>query len=289
MHGRIIANLYGKHRGPQVHPEPVEPPPLPVVNPLLKKSIPYRLQVETVMKRSDLPALSRGGQQLVNLIQSTQTLRLVHASMEVNNDEVRLFHYWNMGYDADALTMAELQLPDMPGYARFEKLIVDEIKDIVIPTARARRDPSAELDLAARYVYFRAAYKVTTENLSEFQARLEASVIPFAISNGWFLGDSFLGITGLAGKIVQFWIVPENAVALAPARLAAAPWQDLLREAPTYKFLEALPADPFLGDRTSKPTEIAIPIRQAKSDKKKNGSAGTHSKTTQPGGLSHAK
>jgi hypothetical protein len=249
MHGRIVANLFGKHRGKNVklHPLVLRPPALK--SPLEQKSIPYRLQVETIMRRKDLPTLARGGKELVALIESTNTLNLLHASMEINNEEVRLFHYWNMNYDADNLTLAELRLPDMPAYARFDRLIVDEIKDIVIPTARSRFVPIPEQVFGQRYVYFMSTFQVRSENLAEFQAHLEGNVIPFADRNGWFLGDSFLGITGLAGRITQLWIVPENAVTLAPARLAAAPWQGLLRSAPTYKFLEPLPPDPFLGEQ----------------------------------------
>jgi hypothetical protein len=187
---------------------------------------------------------------------TTTGLALEHSSWEVTDDSVQLFNYWNMGMDADSLTYAELRLPDTPAYARYERLIVDEVKDIVVPVSLARRPPSRE-ELArdgltrndlrrGGYVYLRAAYSVRTTHLAEFAARLEASLTPFARHYGWYDGQAYIGITGRSGSIVQLWIIPESAVRLAENRLAAAHWQELLRHPPSCRFLEPTPTDPIL-------------------------------------------
>jgi hypothetical protein len=276
MNGRIVANLFGQYRGEKVKANARVALETTAKNeqgrsPLEARSIPYRLQVETVIQLADLPTLARGAKELVGLIESTDALKLLNAMMRVDKDQVRLFHYWNLDYDADNLTRAELRLPDAPGYARFEKIIVDEIKDIVIPAARARRElPAAEV--LGRYVYMRVAYLVGSDKLAEFQARLEACLLPFAYANGWYLGDSFLGITGQAGKIAQYWVVPEGAVALAPSRLAAAPWQSLLRQPAAYEFLEPLPTDFFLGDLATQERELAVAAVHESKNSKSQGS-----------------
>ena len=60
-------------------------------------------------------------------------------------------------------------------------------------------------------------------------------------------GDAFLGVTGLAGTVVQLWAIPEHATLVARQQLAATDWHELLAEAPVYRILEPAPTDPSLG------------------------------------------
>jgi hypothetical protein len=218
--------------------------------------MPYRLQVETTIRRQDLVVLRRTGPELVRLIEKAGLL-LLHSAWEVGNDVVRLFNWWNMGHDADSLTVAELKLPDTPAYARFDRLIIDEWKNISIPVARGSR--RERLNPGLRYVYLHASYRVPSHRLSEFAARLEASVIPFGRNHGWMFGDAFLGVTGLAGTVVQLWAIPEHATQVARQQLAATDWHELLAEAPVYRTLEPAPTDPSLGVNRNHPHSLLPP------------------------------
>lgn len=278
MNPRVIANLYSKHSNRSGFREKAEKfretrkavqaarreprQSEAIASPL---PMPYFLQVETQVTRRDLPFLYTSGPELVGLIEGSEhlengRLRLEHSSWEVTEDRVHLFNYWNMGMDADGLTYAELRLPDTPGYARFERLIVDEVKDIVVPVSIARRDPKPLVQELRnerrgppkplenqRFVYARVCYSVRARDLAEFAARLEASLLPFAENYGWYDGQAFIGITGHSGRIIQNWIVPESGVRLAEHRLASADWHALLPDRPTCRFLEPTPTDPILG------------------------------------------
>lgn len=218
----------------------------PKSNPF-KKIPEYQLQVVTEIARSNLAMIYKLGPELVGLIQDTGVLTLTHSSWYITEDVVRLHAYWDMHGDADSLTIAELQIPDKPAYAKFDQIMLSEVKDIVLPVPGGSMKSDVDPQQRNRYVYLRAMYQVETAKLSEFSARLQASVIPFAYKYGWMLGDAYLGVTGRAGSIVQLWIVPERVVQLAPQRLAATPWHELLKERPQYLVLEPTPTDPILG------------------------------------------
>jgi hypothetical protein len=219
----------------------------------VKQEPPYILQVMTRIARKDLSLLERMGDRLVRLIED-ENWDLVHASCEVSNTEVDLYLHWNIGPDANALLAAELNLPDKPAYARFERAIVFETKELFRPIARVSRP--VDMVPGERYIYLRASYNVRTRDLAEFQARLEESVVPFAKVNGWMLGDAFLGVTGISGAVTQLWLVPERSMSIAQARLARTPWQDLLVESPVCKFLDPMNIDPTFGQSQRRTTSV---------------------------------
>lgn len=217
--------------------------------------LPYQLQVETLVAREHLPLLVNQGPRLVSLIESTK-LKLTYAAWRVSGDTVTLCMNWDMGFDADLLTEAELLLPDIPEYAEFERLIIDEVKNIVVPVSMARRPamtwlPNGELQcnlpLGDKYVYLRAEYQVAARDLAEFAALLEGALFPFAKTHGWYDGRTFIGITGRAGELVQNWLVPESGASLAAQRLASAPWNGLLRKEPVVSVLEPAGTDPVMA------------------------------------------
>src|SRR6185503_20005723 len=142
-------------------------------------------------------------------------------------------------------------LPDKPAYARFERAIVAETKEIVMPVCRASRAIPENLDTVERYFYMRVSYNIKSTDLAEFQARLEESVIPFAKEHGWYLGDAYLGVTGVSGAVTQMWLVPERSIGLAATRLAKTEWQGLLSSPPEVRFLDPLAIDPSVGRRTA--------------------------------------
>lgn len=264
MHNRIYQNLY--HFDPQLTKRASEARSKKVTSLVTAKGkaatgtalksplpLPYQLQVETKVGRDKLPFLINKGARLVELIEST-TLTLTHAAWQVTSDSVSLFMNWDMGFDADALTEAELILPDIPEYAEFERLIIDETKNIVVPMSMARRPALTQeagelrcnLPLTDRYVYVRATYQVEARDLAEFAALLEGALWVFARDYGWYDGRTFIGLTGRAGELVQHWLVPEAGAALAAQRLASAPWRELSRNEPIVRVLEPTPTDPVI-------------------------------------------
>ncbi len=223
---------------------------------------PCFLQVGTVMNRQDLNILYSFCDQLKKIIEDSiidptlpkeqqVKMDIEHSCWDIQKDSVRLLHLWSLHNNANNLTRAELVLPDNPAYAKFDRLIVEETKDIVIPFAPGRDIKSASALLAAsRYVYLQATYVVKAQLLAEFQATLEAALVPFATRYDWLGGTTYLGVTGKSGAMTQLWLVPEETAVVAQRRLAAAPWQRLLPDAPTCTILEATPVDKYLGKKS---------------------------------------
>jgi hypothetical protein len=131
-------------------------------------------------------------------------------------------------------------------------LWISESKDIVIPINAVRREAKDEdghslLEEGRQYVYLRVTHEIPFVTVSEFAARLEGSLMPFARYNGWFLGDTYWGLTGKAGHVVQMWVIPEDDSQFAAQRLATLPWHALTSGPPTYQVLEPTPSDPTIG------------------------------------------
>jgi hypothetical protein len=214
-------------------------------------NMPYQLQVCAELHRAALPAFHRSSRGLVKIIEDAG-LKLRLSCWEVRGDVVNYFNYWDIGPDANRLTYVELILPDTPGFTQFAKLWITETKDIVIPINPIRRDTRAEdgqslLEDGRQYTYLRVTHDIPYVTVSEFAARLEGSLVPFARDNGWFLGDTYWGLTGKAGHVVQMWIIPEDDSVFAAQRLATLPWQALTTRPPTYQLLEPTPSDPTIG------------------------------------------
>jgi hypothetical protein len=244
--------IFNSRRPPVALKEKPERPARPRVNrgERTVEHVPHHLQVVAELARADLPAFHRSSHRLVGLIESAG-LKLELSCWEVRGDVVNFYNYWSMEADANRLTFAELVLPDLPGFARFAKLWLSETKDLVVPINDVKRtvvkNENLQLDEGKQYVYVRAVQTVPFVGISEFAARLEAGLIPFAKDNGWFLGDAYWGLTGPSGRVVQMWIVPEEDALFAAQRLATASWQTLVAGVPSYQVLEPTPADPLLG------------------------------------------
>ena len=142
-----------------------------------------------------------------------------------------------MGHDANALLAAERDLPDKPEYARFENFIIKETKEIIMPLARVSRSAPRKDGV---YVYMLVKYNVRTQNLAEFQARLEESIVPFAKKRDWLLGDSYLGVTGRAGDVSQLWLIPQAKITRAKADVREASWYKLINGEATIRILTPL-------------------------------------------------
>lgn len=237
MNPRVIANAYRLQRQESRRgmAASADPRPKPY----------FELQVETQIRRSNLNILYTLGKELLEIIEQAG-LKNRHSFWSVSHDIVQLYNCWTL-VDANTLTAAELALPDNPAYAKFERLIVEETKDLTIRVAPGR-DCNNELLNTERYLYMQVKYKSETRSLAEFQARLEASVVPFAHDYDWMLGDAFLGITGTSGALTQIWLVPESTAVQAERRILTTAWQPLLSGPPECEILEPTPFDPILGE-----------------------------------------
>src|SRR5882757_1666815 len=135
-------------------------------------------------------------------------LALVLSCWESSEDIVYFYNYWDIGPDANALIRAELLLPDVPRYGRFAKLWRTETKDLALRINPARAP--LQVNAGERWVYLRVVYQVPFVSLAEFVAVLEAAIVPFARAKGWAIGDAYMGVTGVAGTVVQIWAVPAE-------------------------------------------------------------------------------
>jgi hypothetical protein len=192
--------------------------------------------------RKDLPIVYRSGQELVDLLEAVG-LKLKVSCWDLKEDTFQVINHWDLGGDADNLFKAELELPDRPGYADFDHLIVKEDKHIVV---RLSDDEGyVAPSLTERYVYLRTLNRVAAVDLAEFAARLESDLVPFKVANGWLLGETYLAVSGRAGEVVQLWRIPESSVRFAVHRLSTAEWNELFKDRPNHQFYEPTPFDPF--------------------------------------------
>ncbi len=224
------------------------------LKPATRKS-PMHLQVLTTLKRRDLHLIYKLGPQLIKLIEAGG-VDLLLSCWRVEGDIVYLYNYWDLHCDANELLRLELIIPDEPGYAKFDQLIIYEDKDLAVPIGNLPAptiNPPPKPD--ERFVYMRASYQVTTRDLPEFIAQIEAGVAPIERENGWLFQGGYFGLTGRANEVVQIWAIPERSVAFAQQRLASADWQELVSEPPEYQVLEPMPFDPFLGRRVAQPVQ----------------------------------
>lgn len=218
------------------------------------------LDVSHDIRRQDLALFLAQGQTLVNVIEHTGDLRLLMSGWNVEGDVAHIYNHWELVGGADALLRVELKLPDNPTYARFDSYMLAETKNIVTPVPRATGIPITDAARArSRLVFVRTTFKVRPQDWAELQARLESSMERFALENGWFLGDTFVGLTGDASTIVQVWAVPEASAERVQPRLAGTAWSPLLETVPACEVLQPAPSCPVLGRRASLPGPTALP------------------------------
>jgi hypothetical protein len=223
---RLLANLDARR-----HPEipGVEKPFAPSAE---KAPRPCFLQVETQVAPQNKVALEKNGKELARLIgESGLPSRLAAwGAYPVEKGPATLYAYWDMPEGPATLLTAELRLPDVPEYAEFAKFILAEQKDIVIPMAGQRIKPQRAL--LGEYHYVRLEYLLDMTKLSEFSARLDGGLVPFAVKTKWTLGDTYLGLTGQEGTIVQIWRAPQGVSDTAAAKAAHDAAQQALEFAP---------------------------------------------------------
>lgn len=217
-----------------------------------RKSPTLRFQIVCRMRYADFQNFYRSSHEFIKIIQSAD-LFLLLSGWRVEGDIVYFYNFWTIEPDASTLVQAEFTLPDSPNYAQFADIFLVETKDIAVPINPVRMKPlplpKPNPGPEGHYSYLRAEYAVRLQDFAEFQAQVEAELVPFALEYGWKLGDIYLGLTGSSTSLVQMWIVPEAQAAGASQKLARAGWQSLVTEPPSYQILNPLPSDPILGSQ----------------------------------------
>jgi hypothetical protein len=237
----------------RVDKAPKEPPPQPDPSTGTRLTR-YFLEVEHEVPAVDRVEFAKQGQAL---LATFELLGLTPATSgwRTDSDPIIVVNYWDMGSDANALFRAELELPDVPGFNRFNALARKETKNIVIPLCGYATVPidSSKLSQngklpAEEYRYLRVVSEVSSLHLPEFVARLDGYLELFTTEAGWFLGDTYLGITGSAGTVVQIWLIPIKKAEAIPRYLEQAPWLDpKLIDGPSFQILRATDEDPNIN------------------------------------------
>jgi hypothetical protein len=232
------------------------------------------LDVGHDIRMTDLNVFTTQGHTLVQVIEKTGEMTLRMSGWEMDGEVVHIYNYWHLRTGPMSLIRAELSLPDNPVFVRFDRYMLSETKELVTPFSRNLGIPITQEDRDAiatrgqRYVYARVTYKVRPSDWAEMLARFEASLRLFGRSNGWRLGDVFLGLTGDASTVIQTWAVPDISAHLAEQRLAAAPWAPLLLSPPVCQILEPTPSCPLLGTRAKKPNDVLAERKPGPAKKK---------------------
>lgn len=201
----------------------------------------FLLEIIHDIKRSDLPIFQERGAKLVKLI-TTDNFKLERACWHVSGDVARLVNYWDLGPNINSLFDTEIRLPDMPEYQAYDRLMLSETKNVVV-SITPQTEPLDPIRADRGHVYLRVATNVRSPDLAELAARLERDLRMFARRNGWMLGDTYYGLTGQAGEVVQLWLIPDGAVHMAENRLTATSWHALFGTT-KYTFFERAPYDP---------------------------------------------
>jgi hypothetical protein len=222
------------------------------------KDVPMPVQRFFLEVQIQVPAIYREefatqGKELLETFASVG-LTPATSAWRTDRDPIIVVNYWDLGQDANALFYAELALPDIPGFNRFNALVGKETKNIVIPICGDSSvsipdkylDPHKKLP-SEGFRYLRVVSQVSSLQLHEFIARLDGYLELFTRKAEWFHGDTYLGITGDEGTVVQMWLIPENKAAAVPKTLAKAPWLDnSLVQQSTFEILRATDSDPYL-------------------------------------------
>jgi hypothetical protein len=184
-------------------------------------NVPYRLQVVTTMHRKNIDNFRNNADKLKKVVEDAG-LKLLLSSWDADvqsDDIVTVAHYWAIE-DANALVKVDLILLDNPDYAPFYQLIDTEVKDFAVPIVPPngmlglRQLPASSKNyhaVSSNYQYVRVAIWVEPQRASEFCARMESGMVPFAEAQGWGFGVGYLSFTGRLGNVVQMWRVPKDA------------------------------------------------------------------------------
>ena len=123
----------------------------------------YLLEVSSEISAIEQASFEKQGSALLPTFKAAH-LKIVASGWGSHSDPAFVIHYWDLGNDANGLLEAELALPDIPAFNRFNKLAKNEIKNIVIPLAADQFTPivNGTQNTLPRdsYVYLRVSIEV---------------------------------------------------------------------------------------------------------------------------------
>jgi len=276
MEPRVQANLGGRHR--RALPAPLKPDQ-PTIEYLFEAqvTVPLHQWAEFDEKNG-----GTAGATLVK-IHADQNLIIQHSGVEILGTpagekseglagistgadaikSIRFYNYWSMGTDANNLPQAELRMSDNVVWATFDQRVQrHEVKHLLTKAAEVSLQPVAwqkqpgGMNVLRRFSgdkvrYMRLTYDVKRTELAEFVARLEGDVEAFGLEHGWILGDAFVYITGVEGRVVQLWLLPEEPDAkVVQKAIDEMPWRKyenghFLIERPSQHAPDFYPPSPF--------------------------------------------
>jgi hypothetical protein len=220
--------------------------------------IEYFLEVQIEVAANRRQQFAKLGRDFLDNFKNNGLTPVVSAWRPLGASPIFAVNYWSLGADANQLLKAELRLPDVPGFTEFNAILQSESKNLTVRVARGEhRDTPQERGDAQdklpseHFRYLRVVSKVAIPNLPEFVAGVEGYMRPFSEGNDWYLGDSYLTITGPEGMLSQLWIIPTAVVPDVSARLENAPWlkEGYVTAPPDFQILEATFSDPNLQAR----------------------------------------
>lgn len=188
----------------------------------------YFLEVSFEVRPADHPSFARQSRDLVPTFKSVG-LHPRYSFSRPQDGLTRVVNYWDLGTDANQLLEAELALPDVPSFNSFNTIVRREVKNLVLPIASEERisppllEPGAKLS-GDEFRYLRVQCEVSNNNFSEFVARVEGYLARTTSLAGWYLGDTYYGITGQEGIVSQVWLVPVRALDGVEKQVRAAYW-----------------------------------------------------------------
>jgi hypothetical protein len=216
----------------------------------------YFLEVVIEVAGTEREKFSRLGQQFLYNFEQVGFTPVVSA-WRTDTGPVFAVNYWNLGTDANTLLNAEFVLPEIPGFTEFNAMLQSESKNLAVSVAREERVAVPVKLPRDRYRYLRVVSRVAVPLLPEFVARVEGNMRSFTerpkgVGSKWYVGDTYLMITGAEGMVSQIWIIPVEDVPLIPRRLAQAKWleREVTPAPPDFQVLRATHCDPLLEAST---------------------------------------
>lgn len=221
--------------------------------PKTEKTRRYFLEVQIQVPATKREMFTDEGGAFLEAFKKEQ-LSLVVSAWRTDVGPIQAVNYWDMGDDANSLLAVELALPDVTGFNAFNAIVQNEIKNIVIPVAHDQFVAVPEKLLTAKgklpqadYRYLRVTTEISAENLPEFDALLDADLKAFTTRNEWYLGDTYLAITGREGAVSQVWIIPAKDDLNVADKLARASWLNPeVSPPPSFQILRATHSDPTI-------------------------------------------
>lgn len=183
--------------------------------------IDYYFEADVFIDESDwtrfdtkYPGAGRRVVQCLESVGITLVCSLLKEDQTSRHDHARrgrvYYNYWRLGPNLNILSDKLRLLADDPFWAEFcNGIYKEEEKEIIVPLSQATStDVPNFQNEGAKYLLLE--YELDHFAVPLFRARLEEETVKVGKERGWLLGHSFVHHTGVEGKVVQIWLVPEH-------------------------------------------------------------------------------